>query len=96
LRATTRLAKTVGSQSHSLRQSPIYEPFLGSGTTLIAAQTSGRSCFAIEIDPLYVDVAIRRWQAFTGERATLLADGRTFDAVAAERSNPPKEESLPS
>jgi DNA modification methylase len=63
----------------------IYEPFLGSGTTLIAAQTSGRSCFAIEIDPLYVDVAIRRWQAFTGDSATLLADGRTFDAVAEER-----------
>ena len=64
----------------------IYEPFLGSGTTLIAAQTSGRACFAIELDPLYVDVAIRRWQAFTGDSATLLADGRTFDAVAAERT----------
>jgi DNA modification methylase len=63
----------------------IYEPFLGSGTTLIAAQTSGRSCFAIELDPLYVDVAIKRWQAFTGDSATLLAGGRTFDAVAAER-----------
>jgi len=63
----------------------IYEPFLGSGTTLIAAQTSGRSCFAIELDPLYVDVAIRRWQAFTGDSATLLEDGRTFDSVAAER-----------
>ena len=65
----------------------IYEPFLGSGTTLVAAQTSGRTCFAIELDPLYVDVAIKRWQAFTGEQATLLADGRTFDAVAAERLN---------
>jgi hypothetical protein len=63
----------------------VYEPFLGSGTTLIAAQTSGRSCFAIEIDPLYVDVAVKRWQAFTGEQAKLLADGRTFHAVAAER-----------
>ena len=58
----------------------VYEPFLGSGTTLIAAQTTGRSCFAIELDPLYVDVAVRRWQAFTGAKATLLADGRTFDA----------------
>lgn len=64
----------------------VYEPFLGSGTTLIAAQTSGRSCLAIELDPLYVDVAIRRWQAFTGEQASLLADGHTFDAVAATRS----------
>src|SRR5436309_9592635 len=63
----------------------VYEPFLGSGTTLIAAQTSGRPCFAIELDPLYVDVAIRRWQAFTGDLARLLADGRTFDEIAAER-----------
>jgi DNA modification methylase len=63
----------------------IYEPFLGSGTTLIAAQSSGRVCFAIELDPLYVDVAVRRWQAFTGERATLLPAGQTFEQVAAER-----------
>jgi hypothetical protein len=63
----------------------IYEPFLGSGTTLIAAQSCGRVCFAIELDPLYVDVAVKRWQAFTGEQATLLADGRAFDAVGAVR-----------
>lgn len=64
----------------------VYEPFLGSGTTLIAAQSCGRVCFAIEIDPLYVDVAVRRWQAFTGESATLLADGSTFDQVATSRT----------
>jgi DNA modification methylase len=66
----------------------VYEPFLGSGTTLIAAQTTGRVCFAIEIDPLYVDVAIRRWQAFTGELATRLSDGVSFEAgcAAAEPS----------
>jgi DNA modification methylase len=63
----------------------VYEPFLGSGTTLIAAQSCGRVCFAIELDPLYVDVTIKRWQAFTGKQATLLADGRTFETVAAER-----------
>src|SRR4051794_35300015 len=51
----------------------IYEPFLGSGTTLIAAQSSGPICFAIELDPPYVGVAIKRWQAFTGERVTLIA-----------------------
>jgi DNA modification methylase len=61
----------------------VYDPFLGSGTTLIAAQTSSRACFAIEIDPRYVDVAIRRWQAFTGEQATRLADGRPFAEIAA-------------
>jgi DNA modification methylase len=66
----------------------IYEPFLGSGTTLIAAESIGRVCLAIEIDPLYVDVAIRRWQAFTGKPATLQADSRTFDAVAGERNMP--------
>jgi DNA modification methylase len=63
----------------------IYDPFLGSGTTLIAAETTGRVCLAIELDPLYVDVAVRRWQAFTGKNATLLADARAFDAIAADR-----------
>ena len=63
----------------------VYDPFLGSGTTLIAAQTTGRICLGLEIDPAYVDVAVRRWQAFTGEQATLLADGRSFDVIAAER-----------
>ena len=77
--------------NHSAPGEPVYDPFLGSGTTLIAAETSGRSCFALEIDPLYVDVAIRRWQAFTGELATLLADGRAFDAVVAQRSEPAKK-----
>jgi DNA modification methylase len=62
----------------------IYEPFLGSGTTLIAAETTGRVCLAIELEPRYVDVAIRRWQAFTGKSATLLADGRSFEAVASD------------
>src|SRR5262249_26870486 len=52
---------------------PVYDPFVGSGTTLIAAQTIGRACLGIELDPLYVDVAIRRWQAFTGEKASLVA-----------------------
>ena len=63
----------------------VYDPFIGSGTTLIAAQTTGRICLGLELDPAYVDVAVRRWQAFTGEQATLLADGRSFDAIAAER-----------
>jgi DNA modification methylase len=61
----------------------IYDPFMGSGTTLIAAETTGRTCLGIELDSLYVDVAVRRWQAFTGKKATLLADGKTFDAIAA-------------
>ncbi len=71
----------------------VYDPFLGSGTTLIAAETTGRVCLAIELDPLYVDVAVQRWQAFTGKPATLLADGGQFDVLAAERSSGIKENS---
>jgi DNA modification methylase len=63
----------------------IYEPFSGSGTTIIAAEVTGRSCHAVELMPQYVDVAVERWQAFTGESARLEADGRSFPAVAAER-----------
>jgi DNA modification methylase len=59
----------------------IYEPFLGSGTTLIAAQSCGRVCFGIEIDPLFVDVAIRRWQAFTGEKARRASDSVLFEEL---------------
>src|SRR3954470_14095708 len=63
----------------------VYDPFLGSGTTVIAAETTGRACLAMELDPLYVDVAVRRWQAFTGESATLGPGGPAFDAIAQER-----------
>jgi DNA modification methylase len=56
----------------------VYEPFLGSGTTLIAAESCDRVCFAIELDPLFVDVAVRRWQRFTGKVATRLSDGVSF------------------
>jgi DNA modification methylase len=63
----------------------VYEPFLGSGTTIIAAEMTGRRCHAIEIAPAYIDVAVRRWQDFTGQQATLDGDGRDFDQIAAER-----------
>ena len=70
----------------------VYEPFLGSGTTLIAAQSSGRVCFGIEIDPLFVDLVIRRWQVFTGEKAIRAGDGICFEVLdeearAAERAS---------
>ena len=58
----------------------VYDPFLGSGTTLIAAQTAGRACLSLELDPRYVDIAIRRWQGFTGKEATRV-DGRKFSEV---------------
>jgi len=63
----------------------VYEPFSGSGTTIIAAEMTGRSCHAIELNPPYVDVAILRWQGFTGQQATLEGDGRTFTEIKAER-----------
>src|SRR6266403_817063 len=59
----------------------VYEPFLGSGTTLMAAQSTGRVCYGVEIDPLFVDVAIRRWQAFTGDKAHRLSDDQAFDVA---------------
>jgi hypothetical protein len=71
--------------NHTRAGEAIYEPFLGSGTTLIAAETTGRACLAVELDPHYVDVAVRRWQAFTGAKAILLADDRSFDDVAHVR-----------
>ncbi len=53
----------------------IYEPFSGSGTTIIAAEMTGRHCYAIELNPEYVDIAVQRWENFTGKKATLVTDG---------------------
>jgi hypothetical protein len=69
---------------------PPPRPHASPGTTIIAAETAGRSCHAVEIDPGYVDVAIERWQAFTGDMARLEGDGKTFAAVTAERREPPQ------
>jgi DNA modification methylase len=63
----------------------VLDPFAGSGTTLIAAEKTGRCGRAIELDPRYVDVAVRRWQTFTGRQATLAATGSTFDEVEHNR-----------
>jgi DNA modification methylase len=63
----------------------VYEPFSGSGTTIIAAEMTGRACHAIELSPAYVDVAVQRWQSFTGEQAVLDGDGRSFDETKEAR-----------
>jgi len=63
----------------------VYEPFSGSGTTIIAAEQLGRKCYAIEISPQYVDVAVRRWEKLTGKQAVLESTGRTFTETADER-----------
>jgi DNA modification methylase len=63
----------------------VLDPFLGSGTTLISAERTGRRCYGVEIDPLYVDVAIRRWQRHTGGHAIHVASNIRFDDLAGER-----------
>ncbi|PWR02383.1 DNA methylase [Meridianimarinicoccus roseus] len=67
----------------------VYEPFSGSGTTVIAAQTTGRACHAVELDPAYVDVAVQRWQAFSGEEAVLDGWDRSFAEMAETRQGAP-------
>jgi DNA modification methylase len=69
----------------SKRGDLILDPFMGSGTTILAAERTGRRAAGLELAPLYVDVAIRRWQAKTGEAAVLAEDGRTFIQVREER-----------
>jgi DNA modification methylase len=69
----------------SNRGALVLDPFCGSGTILIAAQRTGRKARALEIDPNYVDVAIRRWEAYTGKSAVLADSGETFEAIAERR-----------
>lgn len=66
----------------------VYEPFSGSGTTIIAGEMTGRCVHAIELSPAYVDVAVKRWQAFVGAEATLESTGETFAETGAARAGP--------
>ena len=65
----------------------VLDSFLGSGTTLLAAERTGRVCRGIELDPLYVDTAIRRWQNLTGQDAVRISDGKFFREVEAEKEH---------
>jgi hypothetical protein len=65
----------------------VLDPFAGSGTVLIAAECTGRNACALEIDPLYVDVAVRRWQTYTGKSAVLVATGETFEQREKQCTN---------
>jgi hypothetical protein len=67
----------------------VIDPFLGSGSTLIAAQATGRVCRGVELDPLYVDVIVRRYEAATGNHAVLVETGEALDLLAARRSSEP-------
>ena len=70
----------------SARGDIILDSFLGSGTTLIAAERAGRTCYGMELDPLYVDTVVRRWQAYTGDRARHAVSQEYFDKLTALRA----------
>jgi DNA modification methylase len=63
----------------------VYEPFMGSGATLIAAETSGRICYGVELNPAHVDVASERWQVFTGEEPVLVETGESLADIKEKR-----------
>jgi len=73
----------------------ILEPFCGSGSTLIAAEKTGRRCRAVEISPAYVEVTLRRWAALTGQAPTLSETGESFDQVVARRTAEAPAEAKP-
>ena len=69
----------------SMKGDTVVDLFIGSGTTIMAAEKVGRCAYGMELDPLYVDVAVRRWKAATKADVILAGDGRTFEEVAAAR-----------
>lgn len=71
----------------SRRGETVLDVFGGSGSTLIAAETCGRTARLLEYDPTYCDTIIKRWETFTGKRATLDGDGRSFEEIAHVRLN---------
>jgi DNA modification methylase len=70
----------------SRRGGLVLDPFCGSGTILIGAERTGRKARALEIDPTYVDVAVRRWQAYAGKSAILAGSSETFETTAGRRA----------
>jgi DNA modification methylase len=71
--------------NHTARGQGVYDPFQGSGTSMIAAEQTERVCYGLEIEPAYVDVIVLRWQVYSKRQAVLDGDGRTFEKIAAER-----------
>ena len=69
----------------SARGDVVLDTFLGSGSAVLAAERLGRLCYGMELDPLYVDLAIRRWQRYTSQQAIHIASGQTFDSLEAHR-----------
>ena len=83
VKPTVMVMDAIKDCSH--RGEVILDPFGGSGTALLAAEKTGRRARLIELDPLNVDVAVRRWQTLTGKNAVLAGDGRTYDLLALAR-----------
>jgi DNA modification methylase len=72
-------------RKHTKRGQVCFEPFSGSGSQIIAAEQLGRRCYAIELEPVFVDVALNRWSKFTGKEPVLESTGETFEQVRAKR-----------
>ena len=106
-RAATRTPRTVhGTQkpvecmrrpmlNNTAPGQPVYEPFSGSGTTIIAAETAGRVCLAMELDPAYVDVAVGAGRPSPARPPTLEGDGRSFAEIARRADAMTEEEEAP-
>lgn len=75
-------------ENHTKKGEPIYEPFGGSGTQIIACEKSGRVSLTMELDPKFCDVIVKRWQDFTGKKAYLESNGKLFDELAANNDAP--------
>ena len=86
------VADAIRDVSH--RGQTVLDIFGGSGTTLIAAEKTGRCARLIEIDPIYCDVIIRRWQKLTGKQACLSDTGETFEAVEILRAGPAAQQPI--
>ncbi|MBV8662671.1 MAG: site-specific DNA-methyltransferase, partial [Hyphomicrobiales bacterium] len=84
VKPTAMLADALIDLTH--RGEIVIDPFLGSGSTLIAAQRTGRVCYGVELDSLYVDLIIRRFEAESGEKAILAETGETYETLAARRA----------
>lgn len=74
----------------------IYEPFSGSGTTILAAETTGRACYAIELNPAYVDVAVQRWAEYTGREPVLESNGKTWSELKPKSEKAVTPDATPS
>jgi len=87
------VADAIKDCSH--RNDLVLDPFAGSGTVLIAAERTGRKAAALEIDPHYVDVAVKRWQDYAGKAAVHVATGKSFEEISEERIGLPTPLSAP-